>query len=223
MNLIPLTHRLKNPNAIENLCQGVMRRGFVNAHCLRRIYEISPPTRTNPLTHEEREDITVFLLTFLFNVSGIIDNLSWIWFYEKKICEKEDPEKFKFKVHLFDKDFKKYLTDEVKKELQIFNKWQNHIKNFRDPIAHRIPLYVIPYFLDEEGARKHKLLVEKFNNETDIDERKRLLEEMDNCGVYEPAYMHSFSEESPLVAMHPQLLADTNTIIELIKIIQCNL
>ena len=111
-----------------------MRRGFVNAHCLRRIYEISPPTRTNPLTHEEREDITVFLLTFLFNVSGIIDNLSWIWFYEKKICEKEDPEKFKFKVHLFDKDFKKYLTDEVKKELQIFNKWQNHIKNLLEKL-----------------------------------------------------------------------------------------
>jgi hypothetical protein len=132
-------------------------------------------------------------------------------------------EKFKFKVHLFNKDFKKYLTDKVKQELQKFNEWQNHIKNFRDPIAHRIPPYVIPYFLDEEGARKHNLLVEKFNIETDIEERDRLLEEMDNCGVYEPAYMHSVSEESPLVAMHPQLLTDTNTIIELIKIIKDNL
>jgi hypothetical protein len=221
--LYSFSNRLKNQNAIENLCQGVIRRGFINAHCLRRIYQISPPTRTNSLTFEEGKDINVFLLTFLFNVSGIIDNLSWIWFYENNIHEKEDPEKYKFNVHLFNKDFKKYLTDEVKKEIQKFDNWLIHIKTFRDPIAHRIPPYVIPYFLDEEGARKHKLLVDKFNIETDIEERDRLLKEMDNCGVYEPAYMHSASEGSPIVAMHAQLLTDTNTIIELVKIIKNNL
>lgn len=223
LNLFSFSKKLKNPKAIENLCHGVDRRGLVIAHCLRRIYKISPPTRNKPLDLEEKNDITAFLLTFLINVSGIIDNLSWIWFYEKNIYEKEDPEKYKFNVHLFNKDFKKYLTDEVKKEIKKYYKWQIHIKTFRDPIAHRILPYVIPYILDEEGLNKHNSLVDKFNSESDIRERDRLLKKMDKCGVYEPLYMHSASEGSPIVVMHAQLLADANTIIELIKIIQNNL
>jgi len=46
---------------------------------------------------------------------------------------------------------------------------------------------------------------------------------MDNCLVYEPAYMHSASEGSPIVAMHAQLLTDTKRIIELTEIIKGNL
>jgi hypothetical protein len=223
LELYAFSSSLKDQNAIENLCQGVIRRGFLNAHCLRRIYQISPPTRNNPLTYEEGKDINVFLLAFLFNISAIIDNLSWVWFYEKNVYEKEDPDKYKFNVHLFNKDFKKYLTDNVRKEIRKFDKWLIHVKTFRDPIAHRIQPYVIPGFLDEEGLKKYNLLVSKFNIETDIEERDRLLKQMDNCLVYEPAYMHSASEGSPIVAMHAQLLTDTKRIIELTEIIKGNL
>ena len=220
LDLNCLLPKLTHPKTIENIRHGVIRRGFINAHCLRRIYKISPPTRTKHLTHEEREDMTAFLLTFLFNVSGIIDNLSWAWFFEKKVYEKEDEKKFKLNVNLFNTKFKQHLSEKINSELDKFLEWKKHIKSFRDPIAHRIPPYIIPYFVNEEGAKKYKELQEQFSKETDLEERENLLDAIDNLGVYEPTYTHSFSEKSPLVAMHPQLLADTNTIIEIIKIIK---
>lgn len=223
LDLNLLLQRLQEPKAKENLNHGVMRRGFVNAHCLRRIYKISPPTRTQHLTHEEREDLTAFLLTLLFNNSGIIDNLSWIWFYEKKIYKNEDPNAFKFSVNLFNKKFKKYLHDNIINKLGKFKEWQEYLKNFRDPIAHRIPPYIIPYFVNNDGLKKYRELEKQFYTETDLDKRDEILYKMDTLGVYEPTYVHSYSEDSPLVAMHPQVLADTNTIIEIIKIIKENL
>jgi len=223
LNITSVLPQLKKQKTIENLQHGVIRRGFINAHCLRRIYKISPPTRTEHLTHEEREDITVFLLTFLFNISGIIDNLSWAWFYEKEIYKKKDPNTFKLNVHLFNKKFKKYLPVEVNNLLQKFDEWQKHIKDFRDPIAHRIPPYVIPFFVNHSGAEKYKELQKQFSLENDLDKKEKLLKQMDTLGDYEPTYTHSISEGSPLVAMHPQLLADTNTIVEIIKIIIKNL
>ena len=223
LNINSLLYRIKEQKAIENLQHGVIRRGFVNAHCLRRIYKISPPTRVKHLTHEEREDITVFLLTSLFNISGIINNLSWAWFYEREIYKKEDPDRFKWNVYLFNKKFKKYLPSSINNALEEFDEWQKHVKGFRDPIAHRIPPYVIPYFVNQEGAEMYKQLQEKFSIEIDVDKREKLLDEMDSLGVYEPAYTHSFNEDSPLVSMHPQLLADTNTIVEIIEIIVNNL
>jgi hypothetical protein len=89
------------------------------------------------------------------------------------------------------------------------------MENFRHALAHRIPLYIPPFTVDPLKADEYRSFDElkaKAVRRLDFVEHERLSSEQMKLAKFSPMYCHSFSEQSPQVAFHAQLLADFNTV-----------
>ena len=150
---------------------------------------------------------------------GCLDNLAWIWVYEKDV-KKEDGNELDPKwVGLgkgntqvrssFSKEFVAYLDNH--------QEWFDHIKDFRDSLAHRIPLYIPPYIVTPETVDDYKRL-EQASSEAlqraDFKKYDRLQSEQKKFGRFRPWMTHSRNGRAPSIVFHLQLLADYLTIDE---------
>jgi hypothetical protein len=98
----------------------------------------------------------------------------------------------------------------------------DYSKNYRDALAHRIPLYVPPFMVTkEQGERWQKLDAESMSAVRDhrFEEGERLQSERDALGMACAVFRHSFtdSDGERAVLLHPQMLADAATITELLE------
>lgn len=221
LKMIPFCDSLKTENkkAYDYCFYGVLRRIFLIKKCLENFERITPPERNKYLDDEQRKDLNLFLHSFLLHISGGIDNLAWVWFYRRKIDKIEDPEKFRLKINLFNKQYKKYLDREVIDKCSEFKPWYNLLKNFRNPAAHRVPPYIIPYTVDPNDEELHRELENKLFSTSDKKERLRIQKQIDDLRDYEPVYMHSFIEESEMVRFHPQAISDSRSVCVLVNLI----
>lgn len=186
-------HSYKSERANEFFQHGFMRRYYLISHCIERIFEIYPPSRTEILKEEERGDITAFLQVIYINIYGAIDNLAWIVNFEKNIgLEKKE----KGKINLFNKEINKYFTEDFNdylknnKEGGFKNWYDTFCKDFRHSLGHRIPLYVPPFGVDiNNGYTKYVL----------------------------PMFTHSYIEDSKKMFLHEQILCDFALLTEIIN------
>ncbi len=171
---------------------GFIRRLNTLNQCIINTFKIYPADRTQILSEEERTNLEINLQTFIFNTFGCLDNLAWVWNYEAELNlksnqigilgkgNKKHPYRYTSIRESFSKEFNSFLDTRE----EWFNNYQ---KNFRNALAHRIPLYVPPYILSKDN--KTKMLV--------------------------PYITHSFSENSEPIVFHPQIISDWRTIIEI--------
>lgn len=179
--LLKLNAVLTEERAQEYLVEGFGRRLKTITRCIANIFMIFPPSRTKLLNEDELADCCINLHALFVNVSGSLDNLAWVVKYEKDLpLERKE-------VGLFYKKTQKYLAPNFKKLLKKMKSWHDgHLKDYRDALAHRIPLYVPPYMQDLNTG-------EKF------------------VGA---AFKHSFSDEeaNDAIHLHAQILANFTTI-----------
>ncbi len=172
----------------EHTVYGICRRVSTLKYCLNFFFDTLSP-ENNVLTNDVLPQGNVYLHAFLVNCSGISDNIAWFLAYHHKLDESEDLDKFKFNIGIFGKrKFKKHITYNLSQKVTEFQNWHEHIKGFRDPTAHRIPPYLIPYTIDKE---------------------KNVID----CT---PRYIHEFSKSNP-VLLHAQVIADIGAVIELLE------
>lgn len=184
--LANLDQRISTQEAREYLQHGVMRRLFLMWHCVSKIFTIYPPDRVKILSDEERFEVNVSLHSLFINVFGVLDNLAWVLSYEKNYgLNKRDIGLFTnaFKSKLMP-DFKDYLYSERMRNWHFV-----HLKEYRDSLAHRIPLYVPPH-----GVNQHGIKVEPF-----------------------PVFSGSIRTTEEFAVLHPQVLADFNSVREIIS------
>jgi hypothetical protein len=96
--------------------------------------------------------------------------------------------------------------------------WLRHLEGFRHALAHRIPLYVIPYTLHPDKLEAHNDLEERKQKayiRRDFLTYDELDAEQEELGKFSPYITHSISEGAPFVPFHVQILADWNTIVEM--------
>lgn len=212
--------RYNDPRAQEHAHHGFSRRLKTLVRCIDNTFEILPPDRVDPLTIEEQYDANINLHAFVFNVFGCVDNLAWIWVAEKNVTKEDGSpipnewvglrKKNKLVCNSFSREFQDYLNG--------LNAWFDYQENFRHALAHRIPLYIPPYRItdDKEAAYRdfEGRMTDAFNR-SNFEEYDRLSAEQDALGEFMPVMTHSFQEGAKLVVVHPQLLADFNTIEEL--------
>lgn len=214
---------LKESQAVEYAQQGVCRRLQVIKRSVINIYQIFPPQRQVRLRRDELSDVQINLHAFLMNVYGVLDNLAWIYVYEFSV-EELKLQRSRNKVGLFIKetrsqfptDFQTYLTTKP-----ISNWFDDYAKNYRDALAHRIPLYIPPFILTEAESIQYRKLenqkLEKYRI-PDFDEMQKLELEQDRLGSICGMFLHSHSDNaSRPVSLHPQIIADANTVIEIIE------
>jgi len=221
-----LAPKLKEMHAREYLQHGLCRRLKIISKSLRNIFEIFPPDRTDRLQSEELEDIQINLHAFFINVYGSLENIAWIYALENKIKPLTDSP---LSISLFKKETTKFLNNELRNYLNSnrIKKWfTEYAKNYRDALAHRIPLYVPPFSLNPSEVEQFKELElqikEAFQN-LDFELIQKLESEKDKLGSISGTFLHSFShDKSRPVALHPQLIADASTVFEIADLFSKN-
>jgi hypothetical protein len=217
--LTEISPNLKNPRAKEYLEHGVCRRLRVLERSVERIYEIFPPDRKEKLTRDELSDVEIYLHAFVINLFGILDNLAWVYVLEHNL-EKEVGGHMG--VGLYAKGTQDILPPDLKAHvnLESSTEWYGkYVKNYRDALAHRIPLYVPPLILTDTEATRWKELDGRIweciqNREFEALENLKI--EKEALGIVCDMFTHSMSEsESKMLYIHSQVLADGATIVEL--------
>lgn len=216
---------LKSPRAREYLTHGVGRRLRILQRCFENVFAICPVGHTEPLSDAERTDLEISLHAFVINVHGLLDNLAWVRVFEGTRSGGLPP---RTQVGLFDKPIVgKYLSEEAREYLarpEIIRWYQTYANNYRDALAHRIPLYVPPSTMTKAEAKKAQELedqiMEKMKSH-DFAAMEALEEAQDKVGTFSPVFVHSYkdTDRSPPVAFHPQLIQDARTVVECIRVV----
>jgi hypothetical protein len=214
-----LSLRLSNDAAYEFTRHGFVRRLGTLKRCIENVYSIYPPERFDKPPRDECLDLAINLHSFIFNIFGAIDNLAWIWVKEKLITDRGRPLRDQ-QVGLrsghaivresFSTEFQQYLMSR--------DNWFQHLEAFRHALAHRIPLYVIPYTLHPDKLEAHNDLEdrkEKAYKQHDFLSYDQLDAEQEALGKFTPYITHSVGENAPFVPFHVQMLADWNTVVEM--------
>lgn len=210
----------RNEQAAEFARHGFMRRVKTLTRCIHNVYRICPPNRDKKLSTDELSDLAINLQSFVFNIFGCLENLAWVWVKEKDIRNSKGEPLVDFQIGFGGKYkfVRESLSDDFKRFLDDLREWFSQMENFRHALAHRIPLYVPPYIVNNEEAVKEQEL-ERSRREAlkrhDFDEYERLTDELEGIGKFVPWMTHSFSEKSRQVVFHAQIIADWNTVVEI--------
>ena len=118
------------------------------------------------------------------------------------------------------------LPKAFRDRLDEFKDWFGTLESYRHALAHRIPLYIPPHAVTSENKERYlrvdkDLTAAKFK--FDKEAQKRLEAELDDLIYFRPFIFHSFHEKDPPLALHPQCLADFNTVEDLAKMMRAEL
>jgi hypothetical protein len=211
---------LKNEKAKEYLFHGVARRLGVIERCVVNIYSIFPLRREQLLEWDELKDVAINLHAFFVNIFGLLDNMAWVVVYERnrrKGINKKDVGLYKNTTQeILNDDFKQYLNSDRMK------KWHDeYLKNYRDALAHRIPLYVPPKNLTPDQQNQVVDIEEKRNKaikDRDVSLMDNLQKEEDSIGTPSPFFVHSLTEtNNKVVSLHAQVITDFGTVEEILE------
>jgi hypothetical protein len=214
----------------EHLEHGVSRRIDVLWRAIENIYREFPPSITHRLTVQALSDVQINLQAFVMNLFGIFDNWAWAFILRHDL---EEFRRDKKRVNLFSKQVAKRLPPALRSWIlaPTIKRWhKEHLKPFRDTLAHRIPLYVPPAeFAPEDAARDRQLwddrgrLWEQLLAEgrepmrtSYLQRLESLAQESDKIGRPSFVFSSSLSDnEAPYPTLiHSQLLADAFTVVE---------
>ena len=214
LKLVDLNETLKQDKAREFLMQGVGRRLKTVVRCLYNIFEIFPPECTDKLTAESLSDIAINLHAFFINIAGIFDNLGWVFVLENEL---EGRQLNRHSIGLFNVKTQERLNSNLREYLnteQIKSWYENYSKNYRDALAHRIPLYIPPSILDENEDEKRFKAIEAELRTLDISQSAdsakydKLMNEQRALGKVSTFFAHSVGDNGRPALIHPQIICD---------------
>lgn len=221
----PLQSKLTNNRAKEYLLQGVGRRLKILTRSIENIFQIFPIDQTEQLAPDELTDLTINLHAFFVNVSGLFDNLAWVFAFEYNLVGEPKTGKLgRFDIGLFNEKTQSHLSDRLRTYLksQDLQNWHSeYSKNYRDALAHRIPLYVPPSVLKPAEQKKY-LELETQIQTLDLTKYENLeiygaiLGQQSELGQASPFFAQSGGEKGLPVFLHAQVLTDYATIEEVV-------
>lgn len=217
-----LSRAFQSPRAQEFAIHGFVRRLKTLLRCIDSVFQTLPPERMELPESEELSDATINIQAFVTNVFGAMDNLAWVLVYERNL-RKADRSALPRKSVGLRPGFNhilRALSPEFRQYIESLGEWVRLLESFRHALAHRIPLYIPPYFVPEGQRAAHQDLEERMTEalgNADLQEHARLEAEQDALKSYEAYITHSLEleEQANLVAFHPQMLADFCTVHEL--------
>jgi len=192
---------------------GLIRRLDTMIRAIDYVFDILPPEKEDIPSTDETVPATMLIQSFVINVQGCLDNLAWIWVFETALKGRDGNELERRAVGLgdgywivrksFSKPFQRYL-----KQRKV---WFQHVAEFRDSLAHRIPLYILPFILSEPNSKEYyRLEKEAFEAGLNSDYKSydELKAQQQKLGAYRPWMTHSPAEKAPAAVFHQQLLQD---------------
>lgn len=208
--------RLQAQDARKYMVQGVARRLASIRHSLARIFEAFPPEAVSPLGRERLEEVNIHLQAFVLHVNALQDNFAWAFVHEYGLqLDRHD-------VSLFRKPLKRRLPQAIRTYLgrQDVSNWRTQYStDFRDALAHRIPLYVPPSQLTRVEGERAAELQRNFNEAGERGDWEALIaaqEALNALGEACPYFLHDASGQQ--LILHPQILSDGMTVAEFVTV-----
>jgi hypothetical protein len=175
-----------------------------------------PPETTVIPARSTLYDTQINIQAFVTNVYGGVDNLAWTWVHERGLTDAIPRNQVGLrKGHTA---VRSSLSPEFQTYLLKLDGWFDYVVEYRDALAHRIPLYIPPGGVRTANVAAYNELALSMTealNRRDPDEYWRLWEEQDRLLVFQPLMSHSASETTAYFAFHAQMIADFMTIEEL--------
>lgn len=204
-----------NEKAKEYAQHGLCRRLSTMTQMVDTVFEILPPD-----LDEVPELVTVMAATaciqnFVMNAFGCLENLAWIWVLEKNVRGKGGAELGRYDIGLGKPYVRKSFSAEFQAFLDENQEWLGNLISFRDGLAHRIPLYIPPYVIEEAVVEQFKTLgaaaiaAALAGNQAEYD---RLRGEQRALGKFRPWMTHSVLDGAPTIVFHKQMLHDYVTV-----------
>ncbi len=205
---------LGSPRAREFLRHGVGRRLATLERCLENVFRLFPPSRQLPLARENLEDVKINTQAHVMNVIGVLDNWAHVFVAESGADVRAvGIDLFKAETRaILPAGLVAYLTTDA-----ISNWHPTYAKDYRDSLAHRIPLYLPPSEMTAAEAARYRQLDQEILDclvQGDIDDVDRLEDEKARIGHPSFQFIHALGEARPHL-LHPQLVSDVMTMVEL--------
>ncbi len=204
-----IARNLKNNDAKEHLLSGVCRRLFMVQANFQHIKEVALFDGKEPLKKEERVELSIHLNSLYVHVFGILDNLAWALCHEAEILGEleldESNGEVRKQVGLFMGNFRKNIAKQFNDLGQVLNDssaWFTDLKNKRDPIAHRIPLYAVYSILTETEEKQYQeksIELREAVNKIELGTAGALLKELGQMGKYSSVFYHQQQNDSNFV------------------------
>lgn len=214
LHCVMLAPNIKNKNAEYYLKYGVGRRGGMMFRAFQTLLHVAEPHRSTPLTHDEQQQLSVHVNTIYINIRGCLDNLAWTYGWETNpdVMESCNP----MHVNLFDKRFQKHFGDnELFTALQSMTEWAMDLKARRDPVAHRIPLYVVPSILQPGQETEYQRLSDLHLSaaaKLDFETSEQAFSSLDQLGSYPGWMVHDPNE--PPIQIYPTIPEDLGMMLQ---------
>jgi len=150
-----------------------------------------------PLSSYLAVELSLLLNSFYLNIAGSLDNLAWALIYRHNLRPtiKESVKEDRRFAQLLNKDFLKALDykklNTLTEFLRTLKLWFVEIKDFRDPGAHRIPLFIQRAIWTEKDLEEHKRLDRegaKLIAEGNYDEGRNLVYDSYQVGTFLPIF-----------------------------------
>ena len=211
-----LPQSLKSEQARIYLAHGVGRRLNTMLYSFQSITHIAHVGRSQPLSHEEQQVLSRDLNLVYMNVRGVLDNLAACLNHETQ------PELVlgRMKTDLFSPVFRKELRayEALAPVISKHDAWNTEVKSRRDPVAHRIPLYLPPAILTPaEGERYREL--NSIQIEKTLQGKREEAEEAkaksERLGKFYPYFLHHPGE--PAFPLYPTIPTDIGNVVRILR------
>lgn len=159
-----------------------------------------------PLSHHAAIRLTLFLNAYYLNLAGSLDNLAWAVTYHHNLINNIDEDNLKHRrfAQLLGKEFLAALhrsrLDQLSAEIEPYRDWYWEMRDFRDPAAHRIPLFVPPSVYSEDDMKESQRLdseAAELISKGEWDEGMNLLRKSYRLGKHMPIFISETSEVKP--------------------------
>jgi hypothetical protein len=201
----------KTQHGQEYATHGYLRRFYTMTRCVERVFALLPPEQDALPEGDTLIDATICIQAFVMNVFGALDNLARLWVSEKPL----KVDQMKIGLGPKCKAVRKSFSPEMQDYLSKLQPWFAHIVDFRDALAHRIPLFVPPYCVPDANDAAYVALDARKRATRDADEYERIKAEQLGLVVFQPVIKHTLQDEKPPVVFHFQLLQDFGTVEEI--------
>lgn len=223
MRLLPVVaagEQLSDPRAKEHIVEGAGRRLQTLCRSYENVFDLFPPSRSDPLSSDDLQDVAINLQAFVMNLYGLFENLAWAFVLRHDL---EAEVGGRMRIGLFSRNTQKRLPSVLRDYVtskRMVDYHAQYLKNYRDALAHRIPLYIPPAtFTPAEGSRYQELRRIQIDclRAGQLDASHAATAEMARLGTVAPMFLHSTSAEGPPqpVMLHPQMISDVKSLLEL--------
>ncbi|MDD2542415.1 MAG: hypothetical protein PHH28_15435 [Desulfuromonadaceae bacterium] len=144
----------------------------------------------------EAVQTNIYLNSYYLNLLGAIDNLAWVLQHQFNLIQgATDDNGKRNKIIIFGKDFGAKLNaldSELVREIESYKKWFENVKEFRDPAAHRMPLYCPPGIITDKYIDNYKQASEKHaaqDYSVDSTAFMEAMHEMAMVGEFKPVFV----------------------------------